>query len=174
MGFLLNDVARQKAQNDAYKDASTKILELTSYAADKASDAENSANQVAIVAQRANDILSSAELTKSKLKTAEAFQNSEALVNQISENLASRQDFNASVTGETNNRLSKLEAFVFKSRKPGSPIVVAGEAPWGGWRGATFCPDNQYVCGLEQKIEPKQGDGDDTAMNGVRMICCPL
>jgi len=174
MGFLLNDIAVQKANNDAYKDASNKILELTSNVADKASDAEHSAKQVETIADRVNEILKEAEVTRTKLKTAETFQRSEDLVIELSENLSERDDFKNLVTGQLGERVSSLENFVNKKRSPGGAIPVAGEAPWGGWRGATYCPTNHYICGLEQKIEPKQGDGDDTAMNGVRFYCCPL
>lgn len=53
-------------------------------------------------------------------------------------------------------------------------IKVPDEGPWGKWGQAEYCPDNQYVCGVAQKIEGKQGQGDDTAMNAVGFYCCPL
>lgn len=54
-------------------------------------------------------------------------------------------------------------------------IIVPGGGPWGRWQGEIRCPDNYFVCGLEQKVEPRQGgDGDDTALNAIRMICCPF
>ena len=73
------------------------------------------------------------------------------------------------------DRIKQVEVFVSRERAPlDDPIEAPGEAPWGLWKGAAFCPANHYVCGLEQKVEPTQGKGDDTATNGVRMYCCPL
>lgn len=76
---------------------------------------------------------------------------------------------------EFDDRLKQVEIFVARERPYlDEPIEAPGEAPWGLWKGPAFCPANHYVCGLEQKVEPTQGKGDDTATNGVRMYCCPL
>jgi len=42
---------------------------------------------------------------------------------------------------------------------------------WGGWHDKT-CADNEYVCGIKVRVEGKQGGGDDTGMNGLKMKCC--
>lgn len=60
-------------------------------------------------------------------------------------------------------------------RTPGpDPLPVKGGGPWGRWHEATYCPKNHYVCGLEQKVEDKQGKGDDTTLNQVALRCCKL
>lgn len=51
---------------------------------------------------------------------------------------------------------------------------VNGGQGWGSWRGRTYCPAHTFVCGLEQRVEGDQGDGDDTAVNDIAIICCPL
>ncbi len=72
-------------------------------------------------------------------------------------------------------RLQEVEVFVTRERTHlVEPVEAPGASPWGLWKGAAFCPANHYVCGLEQKVEPTQGKGDDTATNSVRMYCCPL
>jgi hypothetical protein len=72
-------------------------------------------------------------------------------------------------------RLTNLEGFLTKKRTPlPEPISPPGPGLWGTWHGPAFCPDNHYACGIEQKVEPQQGNGDDTAMNAVRVYCCPL
>ena len=51
---------------------------------------------------------------------------------------------------------------------------VSGGHDWGYWRGRTYCPAHEFVCGIEQKVEGSQGDGDDTSVNDIAIICCPL
>ncbi|XP_067279953.1 vitelline membrane outer layer protein 1 homolog isoform X2 [Pseudorasbora parva] len=43
---------------------------------------------------------------------------------------------------------------------------------WGDWGGWTPpCPE-RAICALSTKVEDKQGDGDDTALNDAYMFCC--
>lgn len=51
--------------------------------------------------------------------------------------------------------------------------IIRAEAKthWGNWSNYQFCPAGQLVVGLMTRVEQPQGDGDDTALNGVRMIC---
>ena len=41
---------------------------------------------------------------------------------------------------------------------------------FGTW--SQSCPLNSAVCGIEAKLEPSQGDGDDTSLNDIRLYCC--
>jgi hypothetical protein len=70
--------------------------------------------------------------------------------------------------------VAKINNELFKNRvsKYGTVIEVSGGMPWGIWGGATYCPDNHYVCGINQKVESSQGDGDDTAVNDLQIYCC--
>ena len=43
---------------------------------------------------------------------------------------------------------------------------------WGDWSDPLYCPAQHYVCGLRQRVEKRQGKGDDTAMNAVEFYCC--
>lgn len=45
---------------------------------------------------------------------------------------------------------------------------------WGYWGGDDFCPDGSYVTGFNLKIEDNQRNGDDTALNAIRLICTNL
>ena len=42
---------------------------------------------------------------------------------------------------------------------------------WGDWMGLKMCPENFLVDGFQIRIEKKQGDGDDTALNGLKIQC---
>lgn len=77
---------------------------------------------------------------------------------------------------QTGNLTSALNSFRSLSRLPLQTRIDADPGYWGTWRDEFFCPDRYYVCGLQQRIEGRQGggSGDDTAMNGLRMFCCPL
>jgi len=74
---------------------------------------------------------------------------------------------NSKITTNTN----KINAIGSKGAAS-SKTVTSGY--WGSWRGWASCPSKHYVCGLQARVEKKQGKGDDTAMNGLQMKCCPL
>jgi hypothetical protein len=42
---------------------------------------------------------------------------------------------------------------------------------WGSWQQARFCNPRTYVRGFALKVEPRQGDGDDTALNNIKLLC---
>lgn len=56
----------------------------------------------------------------------------------------------------------------------GTELTAGNGAPWGTWNEYQSCPDDTVVCGVEVRVESKQGDKDDTAMNGLRVRCCEL
>lgn len=56
----------------------------------------------------------------------------------------------------------------------GGHIQAPGGMTWGDWGPWVFCPRRTAVCGLSIRFEDPQGDGDDTAMNGLRLHCCRL
>lgn len=46
------------------------------------------------------------------------------------------------------------------------------EGKWGEWYPQQTCPANTAVCGISVRFEAKQGKGDDTGLNGVKLYCC--
>ncbi|KAB8029210.1 hypothetical protein GCL57_11790 [Fluviispira multicolorata] len=42
---------------------------------------------------------------------------------------------------------------------------------WGNWSNIYYCPTGQVIQGLITRVERQRYNGDDTALNGVRMIC---
>ncbi|XP_043940102.1 vitelline membrane outer layer protein 1 homolog [Protopterus annectens] len=50
-------------------------------------------------------------------------------------------------------------------------ITVTNGGPWGSWGWVSQCPWNSKAIGFSLKIEGRQGRGDDTAMNGIRLYC---
>lgn len=43
---------------------------------------------------------------------------------------------------------------------------------WGPWADSfSICPNNRYVTGFQVKVQDRQGNGDDTATNAVRLMC---
>merc|ERR1719435_896543 len=53
----------------------------------------------------------------------------------------------------------------------GAGVLTSSQAPWGVWGSAALCPSGSLVTGFSVKEEPRQGGGDDTALNNVRLSC---
>lgn len=47
----------------------------------------------------------------------------------------------------------------------------SGEGAWGEWTPTEYCPTGYRITGIKTQIESNQGGGDDTALNGVQLIC---
>lgn len=45
---------------------------------------------------------------------------------------------------------------------------------WGDWKAEQICPPESWVSAVNLKIEPNQGKGDDSALNGIRLTCTSM
>lgn len=62
--------------------------------------------------------------------------------------------------------LNEIQLYCF-----GGPTLSSKFGPCGDWGTAKYCDYTMPVKGFKIKIEPKQGDGDDTAANDVSLYC---
>lgn len=62
---------------------------------------------------------------------------------------------------------------IFGGKNTKSQITVCSDVClWGSWNPYEFCSDSKaHAIGFYAKIEPSQGNGDDTALNGIKFIC---
>jgi hypothetical protein len=59
----------------------------------------------------------------------------------------------------------------------GQEIRAPAETSWGDWGAFDppgLAPANTAICGFYERLEGKRGDGDDTALNGLRFLVCRL
>jgi PKD repeat protein len=76
------------------------------------------------------------------------------------------------------NGSSATETVIRVQSRRGEP-VPQGIGPfgggWGNWAGGFHrCPEATLAYGFEDKVEPSQGGGDDTALNGIKLWCVSL
>ncbi|NXM44606.1 VMO1 protein, partial [Gymnorhina tibicen] len=50
-------------------------------------------------------------------------------------------------------------------------VTNGSKGTWGDW--SPSCPRSWGVCGIHTRLQPPQGVGDDTALNDVKLYCCP-
>ncbi|XP_067279955.1 vitelline membrane outer layer protein 1-like [Pseudorasbora parva] len=57
-----------------------------------------------------------------------------------------------------------------QTREYRSELTVKNGGIWGDWRSRSMCPSGKYAVGFNLRVE-KPVDGDDTALNGIRLYC---
>lgn len=64
-----------------------------------------------------------------------------------------------------------MDAFPSKWSRRGHTMVPKAATRWGDWGTEDECPLGEYAYAFQLKNEPKQGRGDDSAINGVKLFC---
>uniref|UniRef100_A0A8C6TAQ7 Vitelline membrane outer layer protein 1 homolog n=2 Tax=Neogobius melanostomus TaxID=47308 RepID=A0A8C6TAQ7_9GOBI len=59
----------------------------------------------------------------------------------------------------------------FNSRSYSSLLTVTNGERFGSWTWPETCPENFFAVGFSVRVESNQYGADDTALNGVRLIC---
>ncbi|CAF1098596.1 unnamed protein product [Adineta steineri] len=59
---------------------------------------------------------------------------------------------------------------LFSDRSDVTSELQPSVGPWGNFFGYAYCPADTWAYGFQQRVQPQQ-DGDDTALNAVRLIC---
>lgn len=145
LGFILNDVARQNAYNDAYSDASQQIVKLAQEVGGAAKDASRLTSEVKEVAEEARRLQAS-------LETQAAWVESEGGVAEVVEQLSEREDFISRLAldslGDHHCRWSRWQESDEDSRQ-------------------MLCEDGRYVKGVEFRAS-----AEGVAQGGSRVLCC--
>jgi len=164
LGYLINDVARKDAYNNAYANVSERILNLAMSASKAADDAKRSSDQAE--AARISAVATQFEATKitDSLKTAwataQATANADQLAAKVAQTLGSNESFKQSV------RLS-LSGGVFTKAGYGSGVHEWKEK-------AAQCGPNSIVVGIEVEYGGTcnlQCNADGAVIREIRLLC---
>ena len=49
--------------------------------------------------------------------------------------------------------------------------LMVFEGLWGNWERIGMCDENSYIIGGQVRFEGRQGGDDDTALNGLQIVC---
>ncbi|KAG5271661.1 hypothetical protein AALO_G00182560 [Alosa alosa] len=60
---------------------------------------------------------------------------------------------------------------MYNSRSYTSMITVKNGEKFGNWTWPEMCPPDYFAVGFSLRVESKQFAADDTALNGIRLIC---
>ena len=112
LGYLVNEVATGRAYNEAYTEASNRIIEPAQQAAVAANDALRAKSDIEALQKELRTVQSDALQILQKLKTAEMFQRSEELVGEIVSQLALRNDLRQNIVAEAAEQLQSLSQLV--------------------------------------------------------------
>ena len=186
MGYLINDVAKQSAYHDAYKDASGRILNLSEQVAMAVSDARSQAKEIAEIQSKLRAVDNEATEMHSKIKTAravaDAFSSTQNVVEAVKVSLVQDQKFSA-----------KIKKSVIGISKIKNSVVVSGDVDvpknkWGraiekigygngvhAWKNKSVsCPDGHYVVGIEVTHGgtcDRKCDPDGAVIREIKLVC---
>mgnify|MGYP001076628106 CR=1 FL=1 len=183
LGFIINVGAIGAANSNAMEKSYHSIIDMSVKAREAVKDAEVAQEKTKEVVDNANKSNVEIELIRQKSKAAlekissvEAFEIANDKINEIAESVVDNTNIEERITKKFGDRVSILEKSIRKRVDPssGKVIEVLGGGVWGDWKQITYCPADHFVCGLQQRVEASQGRDDDTALNSVKMICCPF
>lgn len=183
LGYAVNDWAKGQAYVAAFETSADKMLDMAVNAGRAVDDAEEAQNDITRVVEytvRARSEIEDAHRKASealqKINAVDVFDSANKKIDQIADAVLTKTNIEERVSAKFDTRLTNIESINSKLRdsKEGTVVTVSGGGPWGSWKQVSYCPTNHYVCGLQQRVEKKQGDGDDTALNSVNMVCCPF
>lgn len=172
LGFFLNEVARQGAFNEAYKDASIHILKLGVKASEAVTKAENSKALVENLVDEVKGTVEKSNELERRLETANALTIADNLVNQVAETIVSQRNFSDDLKGEFGVRLNELETLLDGTRKNEERCswTNVGYNKSHGHDNNRWCPKGSYISQLD--IDSCSKGPDCPVIRSVR--CCSV
>jgi hypothetical protein len=71
-------------------------------------------------------------------------------------------------TREDDTAANQLELYC----SSGGTFKTSNAANWGDWMGKMSCASGQKICGIKTRLEDQNPNTDNTALNGVELMCC--
>jgi hypothetical protein len=88
----------------------------------------------------------------------------------VSDNAGTEAEFE-SATGPVSPEVEVTSALLSTPPAKFTGWITVWDDPHGTWRQESYCNNDWYAIGFKQRVEGKQGSGDDTALNSVVLRC---
>ena len=109
LGFLINDVAKKDAFNEAYREATDRVLKHTEDVWAAAREANEHKKRVEALVKDIETVNQQADQLSAKLNSFRALSETEELVQAVAIDVVNRSDFGDRLVGEMGERVQTLE-----------------------------------------------------------------
>ena len=147
LGFLINDIAKEVAFNEAYREATDRVMKHTEdvWAAARAADEQK--ERVEALVKDIEAVSQKADELSAKLNSFKAISETEELVHAVATDVVNRSDFGNMLAGEIGDRVQTLESTLGRIAQGSESCSweTVGYDKSHGHNMAPWCPSGTFI-----------------------------